>query len=455
MKTIVLGAGQVGGQICRYLSRENCDVTVVDTDGVRVKQLMEQLNLAGIAGHAADPAILKMAGVEQADLLVAVTLADEANIVACLVARTLGSKARTIARLRNQNFLDGVIKEQGGPIDTVINPEREVAEAAVRLLDSPSLFDRRNILEDSAVLAGIRLNDDCPLLNTTLRQMSDLFQGLMAVVVGFRRHGTLVVATSDDQLFAGDEVYVCIARGDLERTLHLFGMSKDPCSRLILVGAGRVGMEIARQIDRLPRRTSVKLIEVNKNRAEFAAENLENRVILWGDGLNKEVLEEAGVGSAHAVLTVTQDDKTNILAACRAKQLSPSLTAISLINEASLTPLINKLSIDAMIDPRDTTVSSVLPHIRMKPVTRVGFIDDSQAELVEATIVAEAPVGRTSIRDSELPEGVMIGAIKRGGEVIWPDPDTSLKANDQVAFFALTEDVPKLLGLLRPDAAAS
>ena len=214
-------------------------------------------------------------------------------------------------------------------------------------------------------------------------------------------------------------------------------------------------MEIARQIDRLPRRTSVKLIEVNKNRAEFAAENLENRVILWGDGLNKEVLEEAGVGSAHAVLTVTQDDKTNILAACRAKQLSPSLTAISLINEASLTPLINKLSIDAMIDPRDTTVSSVLPHIRMKPVTRVGFIDDSQAVLVEATIVAEAPVGRRSIRDSELPEGVMIGAIKRGGEVIWPDPDTSLKANDQVAFFALTEDVPELLGLLRPDAAAS
>ena len=451
MKTVVLGAGQVGGQICRYLSREDCDVTVVDTNFAFVKQLSERLNLTGIFGHAADPTVLKNAGIEDADLLVAVTSSDEINIVACLVARNLGSDARTIARLRNQNFLEGVMQDRGGPIDTVINPEREVAEAAVRLLDSPSLFDRRNILGNSAVFAGLRLNERCSLLHTPLRQMSELFTDLPAVVVGYRRHGSLVVAAPDDQLFDGDEVYVCIGKGDLERTLHLFGKERIPCSRLIIVGAGRVGIEVARQLDELPRKTRVNFIEINKERAEFAAENLERRVILNGDGLNREILEEAGIHSTDAILAVTQDDKTNLLVATRAKRLSESLVAVSLVNEPFLAPLISQLSIDSMIDPRDTTVSSILPHIRMNQVSRVGFIGDSEAELVEATISADARIKGRTLRNSGLPEGVIVGAIRKGDAVVKIQPDTRLQEGDSVAFFAIASDVPELLELLRSD----
>ena len=223
-----------------------------------------------------------------------------------------------------------------------------------------------------------------PLLNTPLRQMSELFTDLAAVVVGYRRDGNLVAAAPDDQLFAGDEVYVCAETSELERTMSLFGKERVPCSKLIIVGAGRVGTEISRQLDRLPRRTGVKLIEMDRKRAELAAENLGRRVILNGDGLNREILEEAGIASADAILAVTQDDKTNLLVATRAKRMSEKLTAVSLVNEPSLAPLINQLSIDAMIDPRDTTVSSILPRIRMKQITRVGFIGDSEAELVES-----------------------------------------------------------------------
>ncbi len=454
MKIIVLGAGQVGQQICSYLSREDCEVAVVDTDYVPVRQIAERLNQTGIVGHAADPSSLKNAGIMDAQLLVAVTSADETNIVACLIARNLGSRARTIARLRNQNFMEGVMSATGGPIDTVINPEREVAEAAVRLLDTPSLFDRRNILGNTAILAGLRLERNCPLLNTPLRQMSELFTDFTAVVVGYRRNGSLVVAASDDQLFAGDEVYVCMERKDLERTLRLFDMEGTPCSRLVIVGAGRVGIEIARQLDGLPRRTSVKLIEVNKHRAEYAAETLERRVILYGDGLSSEILEEAGIASAHAVLAVTQDDKTNLLVATRAKQMSGSVAAVSLVNEPSLAPMINQLSIDAMIDPRDTTVSSILPHIRMGQVTRVGFLGDSEAELVEATIGADARIAGKTIRNAGLPEGVMVGAIRRKDEILRTRPDTRLREGDSVAFFALSGDVQELLELLRSDEAA-
>ena len=451
MKTIVLGAGQVGEQICRYLSREDCDISVVDTNYGHVRRISERLNLTGIVGHAADPTVLKNAGIANAQLLVAVTSADETNIVACLVARNLGSRARTIARLRNQNFLAGVMQEHGGPIDTVINPEREVAEAAVRLLDSPSLFDRRNILGNCAVLAGMRLSENCSLLNTPLRQMSELFTDLAAVVVGFRRAGNLVVAASDDQLFADDEIYVCMGSGDLERTLRLFGKERVPCSRLIIVGAGRVGMEISKQLDRQSHRTSVKFIELNRERAEFAAESLERRVILNGDGLNREILEEAGINSADAILAVTQDDKTNLLVATRAKRISDRLTAVSLVNEPFLAPLINQLSIDSMIDPRDTTVSSILPHIRMNQITRVGFIGDSEAELVEATIAAGARIAGKMIRNAGLPEGVMVGAVSKGDSVVKIRPDTRLREGDSVAFFALTDDVPELLDLLRSD----
>ncbi len=451
MRAIVLGAGQVGGQICRYLSREDCDVTVVDEDYGRVRRLAENLNLTGVGGHAADPSVLHNAGVEDGELLVAVTSSDETNIVASLVARNLGCRGRTVARLRRQNYRASVMSDVGGPIDTVINPEREVAETAVRLLGSPSLFDRRNILDDSAILAGMRLDRNCSLLNTPLRQMSELFTGLAAVVVGYRRGGILGVAAPDDQLFAGDEVYVCIGKKDLARTLHLFGKEQKPCSRLIIVGAGRVGIEVARQLDKTPHRPRVKFIELDRKRAEYAAEILEKKVILNGDGLDQEVLAEAGINSSDAVLAVTQDDKTNLLVATRAKRLTESLTAISLVAEPFLAPLVRHLNIDSMIDPRDTTVSSILPHIRMKSVTRVGFVGESEAELIEATISAGSQINGKSIRKAGLPEGVMVGAIRKDDDMVKVQPDTRFHTGDVVAFFAMTKDVASLLELLQSD----
>ena len=455
MKIIVCGAGEVGGQICRHLAREDCDLTVVDRDQRLVRIMAERLGISGISGEASDPDTLKDAGAASADLIIAATSSDHANIVTCLVAKNLGSKAWTMARLRNRSYCAAVERRfaNNGPVDETLTPEQTVAEYAVQLLESPSLLDRRVLLAGSetkkgksgggeqAYLIGLRVDKDCSLLHTPLRQLSELFDNLNAVVVGFRRKGRLGIATPDDQLFADDEVYVCTSRDDFQRTAALFEKNLSHCRHIVLVGAGRVGTEIAQQLDSAGQRFRVKMIEIDRQSAERAADTLARTVVLHGDGLSRDMLEEAGVGTVDAVVAVTQDDKTNLLAASRAKRLSGGLIAVSLVNDPFLIPLTGPLEIDSTIDPRGAAISAILSRSRRRQVLGVGIIGDSEAEIIEVRVMSGAAFAGRRIRNASLPEHVMVGAVKRGGRIMKPEPDIRLEVDDEVAFFALAKDV--------------
>ena len=455
MKIIICGAGQVGWQIARHLSGERNDVIVVDSDAELVSRISDTLDVQGIAGFASYPDVLERAGAEDADMLIAATHSDEVNMVTCQVAHSIFTVPRKIARLRAQSYLTAMradlYRRDHLPIDVVISPEREVAAAALRRLRAPEAFDVEEFMDGHAALLGLALEADCPVLDTPLRQLSELFSTLRAVVVGVRRRGGRLFAPEPaDQLQAGDLIYVLCEASDLGRTQEIFGKQSRRQERVVLVGGGNVGLAVAHALEEAPERIRAKIIERNRRCAERAAEALERTIVLSGDGLDIELLREAGVQRADAVLTVTDDDKTNLLAAVRAKASGCSKT-IALINDPTLVPLMGPLDIDAYVNPRQTTVSSILRHVRHGRVRNVYSVGDAEAEVIEAQVMSTSPMAGKRLRDIDFPEGALVGAIQRGpeGEVVRPTGDTRIGEGDIVAIFALSADIPEVERLLQ------
>jgi trk system potassium uptake protein TrkA len=452
MKVIICGAGQVGWQIARHLSGERNDVTVVDNNAELVRRATESLDVQGIAGFASYPDVLDRAGARDADMVIAATHSDEVNMVTCQVAHSVFGVNRKIARLRSQSYLDAIYSDlyrrDHMPIDVVISPEREVAAAALQRLAAPATFDTEIFMEGHAHLLGMSIDADCPVVNTPLRQLTDLFSTLRAVVVGVRRDGTLFAPEAKDQLFAGDDCYVFTHSDDISRTLEIFGKKTAQQDRIVMVGGGNVGLSVAEALEAGERRVRTKIIEKNRKCAEHAAEALERTIVLNGDGLDAALLAEAGISRADAMLAVTDDDKTNMLACVRAKAEGCDYT-VALINDPTLVPLMNPLGIDAYINPRATTVSSILRHIRHGRVRAVYSIGDAEAEVIEAEVLSTSPIAGKIVSDIDFPEGVLIGMIRKGDEVMRPLGKTRIDEGDVIAVFALAEDVPKVEQLMQ------
>lgn len=452
MKVIICGAGQVGWQIARHLSGERNDVTIVDNNPDLVRRATDSLDVQGISGFASYPDVLDRAGARDADMIIAATFSDEVNMVTCQVAHSVFSVPRKIARLRSQSYLQAIYSDlyrrEHLPIDVVISPEKEVAEAALQRLSAPVAFDTEKFLDGGAQLIGLSIDDDCPIINTPLRQLTDLFSTLRAVVVGIRREGTLFAPESADQLFPGDSCYVTVHSEDVRRTLEIFGKQVRKLERMVIVGGGNVGLSVARQLEKRTERVRAKVIERNRKNAEFAAEELERTIVLHGDGLDQSLLTEAGVERADAALCVTDDDKVNMLTAVRAKAAGCPMV-IALINDPTLVPLMEPLGIDAYINPRSTTVSSILRHIRHGKVRMVYSIGDAEAEVIEAEVLSTSPISGALIRDIDFPEGVLVGAVRKGDKVVKPTGSLRIDEGDQIVLFCLSSDVPEVERLLQ------
>ena len=452
MKIIIGGVGQVGWQIARHLAGEQNDVTVIDSSPELVRRATEALDVQGVTGFASHPDVLDKAGARDADLIIAVTHSDEVNMVTCQVAHSLFRVPRKIARLRAPAYLDAIYSDlyrtDHLPIDVVISPEREVAEAALARLRAPQTFEAEDFLEGKVRLLGLVLDEDSPILNTPLRQLNELFSSLRAIVVGVRREGRLFAPEPGDQLFEGDQIYVFTDTRDVDRTMEIFGKKTTRADRVIIIGGGNVGLAVAKALEQGRDKVHVKMIERNRDRAEQAADALERTIVLNGDGLSSELLEEASISRADAVLTLTDDDKVNILAAVRAKQAGADLV-ISLVNDPTLLGLMGPLDIDAYINPRSITVSTILRHVRHGKVRDIYSIGDAEAEVIEAQVLPTSSMAGRNIRDIDLPEGALIGMVLKGDRVVKPMPDTRIEEGDIVCIFALTEDVPEVERLLQ------
>jgi trk system potassium uptake protein TrkA len=452
MKVIVCGAGQVGFQIARHLSQEDNDVTVIDQKADLLRSVTDGLDVGGVAGYASHPEVLGQAGADDADMLIAATHSDEVNMVACQVGHSVFSIPQKIARVRAQSYLEprwsDLFRRDHMPIDVIISPEVEVARVVLRRIASPAAFESQTFLEGRVRVVGAHLDETCPVVNTPLRQLTELFNTLPAIVLAAVRDGKIHVMTADDQLFVGDDVYFIAPEEDVFRTLELFGRETSATSRAIIVGGGNIGLAVARELEAMRSGVRVKLIERDRRRAEIAADALERTIVLNGDGLDTELLREANVEDADAIVALTDDDKANLLAGSLGKRLGAK-RSLALSNDATLSILAEPLGIDTYINPRATTVSTILRHVRRGRVRAVYSIQDGEAEVIEAQVLGTSPIVGKRIRDAGFPAGSLVGSVFSGGKVIRPTGDLVIREGDLVVVFAQREVVRKVERLFR------
>ena len=439
MKVIICGAGQVGAQIASHLSLERNDITVIDNNADRITQLTNTLDISGVTGCASHPDVLESAGARDCDMVIATTQSDETNMIICQVSHSVFSIPRKIARIRSQSYLEvnysDLYRAEHLPIDVIISPEKEVAEAVISRLEIPCAFEIETFLGGNAQLIGISIDNLCPVINTPLRQLSQLFVNLNAIVLGIRRNSKLFVPDPDDQLFEDDQIYIFATIKDRNRTLEIFGKDVEKGDRFIIVGGGNIGLNVAKKLEQNKlNKVHCKLIELDRKKAEYAADSLERTVILHGDGLNLNLLEEANVSQANALLALTDDDKTNLLTCTRAKNSGCNFV-LSLINDSSLNSLLKPMGIDAYINPRSTTVSSILRHVRHGRIRAVYTIGNAEAELIEAQVLGTSSLAGKILKDIDWPDGVLVGAIMKGNEINIAKSNTILEEGDIITVF--------------------
>ena len=452
MKVIVCGAGQVGYGIAERLAEEGNDVTVVDHASELVERINDTLDVRGILGHASHPEVLEEAGANDCDMIIAVTRSDEVNMVACQVAHSLFSVPTRIARVRAQSYLadewKNLFSREHLPIDVVISPEIEVGEAVLRRLYEPGAFETVSFADGKVSVMGISCGDECPVVDTPIRQLSELFPDLGAVIVAVYRGGRLFVPHASDQLLAGDDVYVIAPDSQVARTLKIFGHEEQRARRVVIVGGGNVGLYVAERLEASEHPVRAKVIEKDRARAVEIAERLTRTIVLNGDGLSEELLREADVAQADTILALTNDDQVNILTCVLARQLG-SARALCLVNSLGYVGVIRSLGIDTHINPRAITVSRILQQVRRGRIQAVHSILNGAGEIIEALALETAPVVGKPLRNLDLSDGVRVGAILRDGEVIRPSGDSEIRVKDRVVLFATAEMIPEVEQMFR------
>ncbi|GAB4524759.1 MAG: Trk system potassium transporter TrkA [Amphiplicatus sp.] len=451
MRVIVCGAGRVGYGIARRLARENNSVTVIDQSKELVRTVVERLDVKGVVGNGSYPDVLAEAGAREADMLIAVTYSDEVNMIACQIAHALFNVPTKIARIRAGGYLDprysDLFSRNQIPIDVIISPEREVSEAIMQRMSTPGAFETKSFVDGKIWAVGVKLRDDCPIVNTPLRQVAELFPDLKITIVAIKRDDHMWRAHAEDQLAGGDEIYFVADRDDVGRALEIMGEAERQARRVILVGGGNIGLYVARGLEKMGA-MKIRLIERDRKRAEQIAEELERAVVLQGDGLDRALLREAGVADAETVVAVTDNDQVNILASVVAKR-EGARRAMALINDQDYGPVAEAVGVDRHIDPRATTISTILQHIRRGRIKGVYSLSDGQAELIDAVALETSPLVNKPLREAHLPEGVMIGAVYRDDKVVMPAGDTVINAGDRVVLMALREHVKDVEQMFR------
>ncbi|MGB0694047.1 MAG: Trk system potassium transporter TrkA [Rhodospirillaceae bacterium] len=447
MKVIICGAGQVGVSIARYLALDGNDITVIDQRPELIRTISEGLEVQALVGYASHPDVLEQAGAEDADMLIAVTHADEVNMVACQVAHSLFNVPTKIARVRNQSYLSqrwaDLFTRENMPIDVIISPEIEVAQAVTRRLQVPGAMDVIPLVEDKVRLMGVRCTEDTPVVNTPLRQLTQLFPELSLVVVGIIRNERPMVPGADEQMLPGDDVYFVVDSAQTERALAAFGHEETTARRIAIFGGGNIGTFLAQTLEREYPQMKAKMIEFDPDRARQVANMLEKTMVLNGDVLDREILEEAGVGQTETIVAVTNDDETNILASLLAKRYGAT-RAVTLINKDTYNTLVTTLGVDVVVNPRSITVSKILQHVRRGRIHAVHSVHEGFGEVIEADALETSPLVGRPLKEVKLPNGVLLGAIVRGNHVISPRGGTVVAPGDRIVLFSASEAIRKV-----------
>jgi trk system potassium uptake protein TrkA len=411
------------------------------------------LDVKGIVGRASFPSVLDKAGANEADMIIAVTRNDETNMVVCQIAYSIFNISKKIARIRSQEFLGSkwnkLYSKSNLPIDVIIMPELEVAKSLKRKLEAPGALDNVPFADDRIKVLEIAIDEKCPIVNTELQKLTKTYSKLNANVMGVVRNGKFVILKKQDKLIVGDKAYLVVKSDQLNKLLQIFGHEETKASKILIIGGGNIGFNLAKDLEETVEGIRIKIIEKNKERAELIASELNSSIVIHGDGLDEEILKEANLDEIETVLCLTNDDEDNIMASVLAERSSPNKRTIALVNKQNYSLLQSSLNIDDLVDPRMMTVSTILKHVHKGTIQTVYTLLDGEYEFIEAEILEDSELINTSIKDSNLPKEIRIGAVVRKKEVIIPNSKFKFEKKDLVVFLCKRDQLSIVENLFR------
>lgn len=437
MKIIILGAGQVGGTLAEHLSSEN-DVTVVDNDPEKLSKLQARCDIRTVLGGASYPDILLSAGIEDADLLIAVTNADETNMIACQIAYTLFRTPTKIARVRAAEYANfqELFKPEALPIDMLISPEFLVTEHIKRLIDHPDALQVVNFAHGKVQLAAVRAFYGGPLIGHVLGDLEQHMPNIDTKIVAIYRREQAIIPTKQTIIEPDDEVFFLATPSNIDKVMSELRQLDEPYKRVIIAGGGHIGSKLAESLEH---RLNVKLIDHSPIHTELLSSKLTNTVILTGDAADKELLLDENIQNTDVFCAVTNRDEANIMSAILAKRLGAH-KVMALINRPAYVDVIEGGDIDIAISPQQITIGSLLTHVRRGDVVNVHSLRRGAAEAIEAVAHGDPNTSNVigkKIRDINLPLGTTIGAIVRGEQVIISDENCEIHPEDHVILFVI------------------
>lgn len=447
MKIIIVGAGEVGYHIASRLAFENKDVVVIDKSAEAVRRITENLDVQGITASGSSPEVLESAGIRQAEILLAVTDSDEANLVACLMADMLSPSTRTLARIRNAHYdqYHGVFKTDAPHINTVINPEIEVVKTIYRLMQIPAAVDIGSLALGRVKFVGLRLDNASPMAGVRLKDFGAMFGQARPLIAAIVRRQELIIPRGEHRLQAGDIVYFICEKGRLKETVALFDKTVNTLRRVMIVGGGRIGERLAHLLEKESIQT--KIIETNMDRCRELAERMTRTVVLHGDGSDQTLLMEENVGESDVVVALTNDEETNILVSLLAKNLGARST-ITKVSKFSYIPLMSTIGLQKVVSPRLSAISSILHDVRKGKVLSAITVLGEEAEMIEAVALETSAITGRPLKKISFPKGALLVSIIREDAIMIPSGESVVEPGDRIIIFARRQVVHKLEKML-------
>ena len=440
MNIIICGAGRVGYTIAKLLSEQDHSITVIDQSSEDIQKINDDLDVKSIVGKATFPTVLEKANADEADMIIAVTRSDEINMLICQIAFSVFKISKKIARIRSQEYLDTkfskVYSIENLPIDVIISPEVEIAKSIQRKLEAPGALDNVPFADNKIRLLEIDVDDKCPLVDIKLEDITKKFSKLDANILGVIRNEKFTFLKKKDVMKKHDKAYVIINSSQMQLTLDAFGHNEKISNKFLIIGGGNIGFNLAKNLENTMDAARIKIVEKNKDRAEHIANNLNNSLVINGNGLDEDVLKEANIEDAETVLALTNDDEDNLMVSVLVEKFSKDKRTMALINKPNYSLLQNSLKIDDLIDPRMNTVSSILKHVHKGTIETAYTILNGEFEVIEAEIIDSSELINKELKNSNLPDDIRIGAILRKDDIIIPTSKFIFEKKDIVVFLA-------------------
>ena len=453
MNIIICGAGRVGFTIAKQLTEQNHSITIIDQSSEDIQKINDSLDVKAIVGKATMPSVLEKAHNDETDMIIAVTKNDEINMLICQIAYSLFKIPKKIARIRTQDYLnpkfEKIYNKENLPIDVIISPELEIAKSIQRKLEAPGALDNVPFADNKIRLLEILIDEKCPIVNIKLNELTKKFPKLNANILGVVRNEKFIFLKKNDVMKKEDKVYVTINSSQMKETLSAFGHNEKISNKILIIGGGNIGFNLAKNIEQSFDEARIKIIEKDKSRAEFIANELNNTLVINGDGLDEDILTEVNLEEVETVIALTNDDEDNLMVSVLVEKFSKDKRTMALINKPNYSLLQTSLKIDDMIDPRMTTVSSILKHVHKGTIETAYTILNGEYEVIEAEIIETSELINKELKNSNLPNDIRIGAILRKDEIIIPRSSFVFQKEDTVVLLAKRDQLPIVENLFR------